>query len=139
MATQQLLLSLLEGPSRALVSTALAGGVAAHLALSSPRSLCYVERIPYDNDAFLVRRLGAPAALLVTVCAAAAQPLPTAGLPPLLSLHHRAGSPAPGPQSMYGDARQRALASSKASRPIGWTAVARLSTPGHIAMTFGRK
>lgn len=43
------------------------------------------------------------------------------------------------PQSMHGSLRQRALATPKAQRPVGLHALARIGTPGHLALTFGRK
>ncbi len=45
----------------------------------------------------------------------------------------------PALQSMHGNARQRALATSKAQRPVGMRALARIGTPGHLAITFSRK
>lgn len=55
MAQHQVLLSMLQGPSKALVASAFAGGIA-NLALSSRSpALCYVARVPYDDDAFKVR------------------------------------------------------------------------------------
>lgn len=42
-------------------------------------------------------------------------------------------------QSMYGSERERQLASPKPKRPVGLAAAARLATPGHLAVTFGRK
>ncbi|KAI7843950.1 hypothetical protein COHA_002488 [Chlorella ohadii] len=41
-------------------------------------------------------------------------------------------------QSMHGNARQRALATSKAQRPVGMRALARIGTPAHLAITFSR-
>lgn len=49
------LLGLLQGPTKAAVGAAFAGGAAASLALASCNpALCYVERIPYDDAAFQV-------------------------------------------------------------------------------------
>ncbi len=42
-------------------------------------------------------------------------------------------------QSMYGSTRERQLASPKPKRPVGLAAAARIVTPGHLAVTFGRK
>lgn len=42
-------------------------------------------------------------------------------------------------QSMHGTLRQRALATSKPQRPVGLVALARIGTPGHLAITFARK
>ncbi|PRW56300.1 hypothetical protein C2E21_5178 [Chlorella sorokiniana] len=41
-------------------------------------------------------------------------------------------------QSMHGTLRQRALATSKPQRPVGLHALARIGTPGHLAITFAR-
>lgn len=52
-------LSLLQGPTKAAVGAALAGGAATGLALASGNpALCYVERIPYDDVAFQVGLVG---------------------------------------------------------------------------------
>ena len=45
----------------------------------------------------------------------------------------------PTQQSLYGSPAQKVAASFKVKRPIGKAAVARLTTPGHLAMTFARK
>ena len=40
---------------------------------------------------------------------------------------------------MYGSTALRSVASFKVKRPIGKAAVARLTTPGHLAVSFARK
>ena len=71
--------------------------------------------------------------------AASARPL---WLPPPAAAHPPIVPPPvslPPQQSMYGNTVQKSVASFKVKRPIGKAAVARLTTPGHLAATFARK
>lgn len=143
------LLPLLQGPTRLAVGV-LSGAAAADLLLG-PTARCYVYRPPYDDEAFKVGRNPAitPTSKPLVAAAAAAgcrrrrschcspAPLPAADE----RGHHPHLLPAPfvPDQSVYGSQRERELASSKPKRPVGQAALALLSTPSHVALTFGRK
>lgn len=137
------LLSLLAGPTKAAVASALSAGAslgAASLVLSGRNpALCYVERVPYDDQAFKARRGQTPHPPPPPPAAAAR---PRIKRPPCLPAS-RPPAPRTRPpshaQSVYGGPRERALASSKPQRPVGWMALARITTPSHVAFAFARK
>lgn len=141
----QTTLQLLHGPTKALVASALAG-LAADLAQSSSNpALCFVQRPAYDDEAFLVRAAGQGSGRGGTAPAvpptrsrrlqASPGPAPTPAHPHFPYRPHAAALP----QSLYGSAQQRALATPKPKRPVGYAALAKLTTAGHVAFTVGRK
>ena len=127
----RLTLQLLSGPTKALVASGVGGLALLGSSCCNP-ALCYVSRLPYDDDVFKVRSL-----------------LPSWPLWPCLRQHvppgggghtvllHRCPSCL---QSMHGSEQEKVLASFKNSqRLVGLAGIRRIVSPGNLAVILGRK